>query len=132
VTFSHHPLAAAFKQDLAEHVNALGKRLGAGDGLRIKTEHHFPGALFDAKKHAFQRFMTIHRRLFHKEPYVDWHVHPSMASAVYKHHPAAAAMIFGLGEPFFVEDGQAIVSGSEASGFRDLLGAVGEEYLFKT
>ncbi|MEX2684950.1 MAG: hypothetical protein Q6373_025470 [Candidatus Sigynarchaeota archaeon] len=132
VTFSHHPLAPAFKQDLTEHVNAQGKRLGVGDGLRIKTEHHFPGALFDTRLEAFQRFIAIHRRIFFKEPYMDWHVHPSMASAVFKHHPAAPAVIYGLGDPYLVEDGQAIVSATDASDFRDLLGAVGEEFLFKT
>ncbi|MBN2152071.1 MAG: hypothetical protein JW839_11530 [Candidatus Lokiarchaeota archaeon] len=132
VAFSHHPLAAAFKQELVEHVNSQGKRLGAGAGLRVVTEHHLPGAMFDAGTPGMERFVAIHRRLFQKEPYVDWHVHPSMASAVYKQHPAAAAAILGPGDPYLVDDGHAVVSAREASDFRDLLEAVGEEYLFRT
>jgi hypothetical protein len=132
VAFSHHPLADAFKQELAEHINVQGKRLCNGDAPRIKTEHHFPGAAFDAGSPAMQRLIAIHLRLFGREPYMDWHVHPSLASAVYKHHPAAAAIIFGPGEPFLVDDGQAVVSTREAAEFRDVLESAADDFLFTT
>ncbi len=132
VAFSHHPLTDKFKQDLVEFAISQGSKLGARNGLRTRTEYHFPGARFDTNSPGMQRFTAIHERLFHKEPYMDWHVHPSMASAVYKRHPAAAAIIYGPGEPFLVDDAQAAVTAREAADFRDLLDATGEEFLFRT
>ncbi len=132
VAFSHHPLGDKFKQDLVEHVNSQGNKLGARNGLRIRTEYQFPGAKFNTNNLGMQRFNASYVRVFHKEPYMDWHVHPSMASAVYKHHPAAAAIIYGPGEPFLVDDAQAVVTSREAADFRDLLDAVGDEFLFRT
>jgi hypothetical protein len=132
VTFSHHPLSETFKRDLVEYASNHGSRIGAKKGMRIKTDFHFPGAKFDAGKPLVQRFTRMHEAVLGKEPYMDWHVHPSMASAVYKHHPGAACMVYAPGDPYLLDDAQAVVSTREAGEFHDMLEAAGDEYLFRT
>nr|MDO8111430.1 hypothetical protein [Candidatus Sigynarchaeota archaeon] len=131
VTFSHHPLADQFKQEVAEFINTTGAKLGTGTTLRVKTDYHFPGAKFSVAVPKFQQFIATHKQLSGKEPYLEWHVNPSMASVVYKHHPAASGVVFGPGDPFVPGDDQDAITAKDADDSREFLETLGSNLLFK-
>lgn len=132
VAFSHRPLSETYKRDLVEYANNQGNRIGARNGVRVRTDYHFLGAKFCTRHAGSRRFVKLHEAVLGKEPYMDWHPQPSMASAVFKHHPGADGIIHGPGEPFLLDDAQAVVTARDVQDLHDLLEATGSEFLFRT
>ncbi|HME52027.1 MAG TPA: hypothetical protein VKM55_07405 [Candidatus Lokiarchaeia archaeon] len=131
VSFTHHPLSDEFMQGLVEFINAKSSELGIGEKFRVTTNFHYGGAKFNSDAILFKQFIVSYKKIFEKEPYLDWHVHPSIASCIYKHHPDAAGFILGPGDPFFLNDDQEAITIADAAQFRDILDAIGNEFLFR-
>ena len=131
VSFTHHPLSSEFMQTLVEFINAKSSDLGIGENFRVTTKYHYAGAKFNSSAPLFKQFIAVYKKLLEKEPYLDWHVHPSIASCMYKHHPDIAGLIFGPGDPFFLNDDQEAITSNDAGQVRDILETITNELLFK-
>lgn len=131
ISFTHHPLSDEFMQGLVEFINSKSSELGIGENFRVMTNYHYAGAKFNVNTPLSKQFIDIYKKYLDKEPYLDWHMHPSIASCVYKHHPDAAGFILCPGDPLFLNGDQEVITDNDATQFRELLDFIGNELLFK-
>lgn len=121
IEYTFLPFDDAFLDGLIDNLDTITGQIDDRIEIHHETAFHFPGAKSSIDHDFFEKAREAHHRATGKEPYIDWHVHKSIASVLYTLSPEYQFFIYGPGNPFLLGERKETLAKKQAETFNAIL-----------
>ncbi|MFX0099528.1 MAG: hypothetical protein ACFFCS_08095 [Candidatus Hodarchaeota archaeon] len=121
IMYNFIPFDDKFLNELIANIKDITKKVDENIVFKCEPEFHFPGAKSTINNDLFQEVKEAHCRVFGKEPYIEWHIHQSIASVLNEISSESRFLVYGPGDPFLLGKRKEALPGKHAQAFQEIL-----------
>ena len=115
------PFDGDFLDKMVANIKNIVNEINEEIEFHHESEFDFPGAKSSIDNFLFQELNEAHYRVFGKEPYIEWHIHESIASVLQDISSDYQFVIYGPGNPFLLGERKESMPVKHAEAFQALL-----------